>query len=146
MSAARERLCQAKIAAEKAMLYEKRSRAMETRVKLLELEMKQKQFEFQHQLELAKLEAEKDVEEAEERTEMAKLECKLAERELSGLSSEENRSERHSAETCMNVDKNPGTVTGANPQLVSFQGVFGNLSIRAVFPISSASSHAFAPT
>ena len=37
-------------------------------------------------------------------------------------------------------------MTGANPQLVSFQGVFGNLSIRAVFPISSASSHAFAPT
>jgi len=56
MSAARARLCQAKIAAEKAMLYEKqteqkRTRAMETRVKLLELEMKQKQFECQHQLE-----------------------------------------------------------------------------------------------
>ena len=70
----------------------------------------------------------------------------MAERELSGLLSKENRSERHSAETCTNVDKNPGTITEANPQLVSFQGVFGNLSIRAVFPISSASSHAFAPT
>ena len=46
-------------------------------MKLLELEMKQKQFEFQHWLELAKLEAEKDVEEARERTEMAELECKL---------------------------------------------------------------------
>ena len=73
MSAASARLCQAKIAAEKAMLYEKqteqkRTGAMQTRVKLFELEMKQKQFKFQHQLELAKLEAEKDVEEAGERT------------------------------------------------------------------------------
>ena len=84
--------------------------------------MKQKQFEFQHQLELAKLEAEKDVEEAEERTEMAKLECQLAERELSGLLSEENRPERHSAKTGVNVEKSPGTMTEANPQLVSFQG------------------------
>ena len=132
------------------MLYEKqteqkRTRAMETRVKLLELEMKQKQLEFQHQFELAKLEAEKDVEEARERTEMAELECKLAERELSGLLSEENRSERHSAKTGTNVDKNPGAMTEANPQLVSFQGVFGisDLSTRAVFPISSASSHAY---
>jgi len=79
---------------------------------------------------------------------MAELEYKLAERELSGLLPEENWSERHSAKTGTNVDKNPGTMTEANPRLVSFHGVFGNsdLSIRAVFPISSASSHAFAPT
>ena len=78
---------------------------------------------------------------------MAELECRLAEREPSGLLSEGNRSEYHSAKTGTNVDKNPGTMTEANPQLVSFQGVFGNsdLSIHAVFPISSASSHAFAP-
>ena len=47
--------------------------------------MKQKQFELHHKLELAKLEAKKEVEEARERTEMATLECKLAEHELSGL-------------------------------------------------------------
>ena len=43
----------------------------------------------------------------------------------------------------MNVDKNPGTMTEVNPQLVSFQGVFGNsdLSTHAVSPISSASYH-----
>ena len=55
------------------------------------------------------------MEEARERTEMAELECKLAERELSGLLPEENRPERHSAKTGMNVDKNPGTMTEANP-------------------------------
>ena len=77
--------------------------------------MKQKQFEFQHQLELVKLEAEKEVEEARERIEMAELECKLAERELSGLLPEESRPERHSAKTGMNVDKNPVTMSEANP-------------------------------
>ena len=90
------------------------------------------------------------MEEARERTEMAELECKLAESELSGLLSEEteNRPERHSAKTDTNVDRSPGTMTEAIPQLVSFHGFFGNseLSTRAVFPISSASSHAFAPT
>ena len=40
---------------------------------------------------IRKLEAEQEVGEAIERTEMAELECKLAERELSGLLSEENR-------------------------------------------------------
>ena len=56
-------------------------RSIDLRVKLLELEMRQKQFEFQHQLELAKLDAVRQVEEAREKTEMAQLECKLAERE-----------------------------------------------------------------
>ena len=95
LSAASARINQAKIAVEKATLIEKqteqkRARALETRVKLLELKMKQKQFEFQHQLELAKLDAEMEMEEARERTEMAELECKLAEREFSGLLSEGN--------------------------------------------------------
>ena len=153
LSAASARLYQAKIAVERATLLEKqteqkRTRTIEARVKLLELEMKQKQFVFQHQLELAKLQAEKEVEEARERTEMAELECKLAGRELSGLLPEENRPERHIAKTGMNVDKNPGTMTEANPQPVSFQGISGisDSSTRALFPISRAPSHAFAPT
>ncbi|XP_068750831.1 uncharacterized protein [Montipora capricornis] len=50
--------------------------------------MRQKQFEFQHQLELAKLEAERQLDEAREKTEMAQLECKLEEREYSCLLSE----------------------------------------------------------
>ena len=41
------------------------------KVKLLELEIKQKQFEFQHQLELAKLDAKEETDQARERTEMA---------------------------------------------------------------------------
>ena len=57
---------------------------------------------------------------------MAELECKLGERELSGLLSEENRPERHSAKTGVNVDKSKDTMTEANPQLVSFQGVSEN--------------------
>lgn len=50
--------------------------------------MRQKQFECQHQIELAKLEAERQDGEAGEKTEMAPLECKLAEREYSCLLSE----------------------------------------------------------
>ena len=88
------------------------------------------------------------MKETRERTEMAELECKLAERELSGLLPEENRPERHIAKTGMKVDKNPGTMTEANPQPVSFQGVSGisDSSTRAMFPISRAPAHAFAPT
>ena len=65
-------------------------------------------------MELEKLEAEKELGEARERTEMAELECTLDERELSG------------AKTGMNVGKSPGTMTEANWQLVSFQGVSRN--------------------
>ena len=63
-------------------------RSIDLRVNLLELEMRQKQFECQHQIELAKLEAERQDGEAGEKTEMAPLECKLAEREYSCLLSE----------------------------------------------------------
>ena len=93
ISTASPRLEPARIAVEKAVLVEKqteqkRMRSIDLRIKLLELEMRQKQFEFQHQLELAKLEAERQVDEAREKTEMAQLECKLAEHEYSCLLSE----------------------------------------------------------
>ena len=69
---ASSRLEQARIAVEKAVPIEKQMEQkhvglMNLWVELLELEMQQKQFEFQHQLELAKLEAERQVEEARER-------------------------------------------------------------------------------
>ena len=72
ISMASSRPEQARIAVKKAVPIEKQMeqkhvRLMNLRVKLLELEMRQKQFEFQHQLELAKLEAERQVEEARER-------------------------------------------------------------------------------
>lgn len=150
--AASARINQAKIAVEKVTLIEKqteqkRARALETRVKLLELEMKQKQFEFQHQLELAKLDAEKEMEEARERTEMAELECKLAECEFSVLLSEGNRPEQHNAKMDTNIDENPTSFTEAISQLFSSQVVSGNSNPlrRVVFPISCASSHALPP-
>ena len=121
--------------------------------------MKQKQFEFQHQLELAKLDAEKDVEEARERTEMAELECKLAEREFSCLLSEENRPERLSVEKDIDIDGNFTSATDAGPQLVFPPAVSTQLASTprdhanpvlftssAMFPILSTSFHAFPPT
>ena len=93
ISTASSRLERARIAFEKAVLIEKQTEqkrvgSVDLRVKLLELEMRQKQFEFQHQLQLAKLEAERQVDEAREKTEMAQLECKLAKHEYSCLLSE----------------------------------------------------------
>ena len=56
------------------------------------MEMNQKQLE----LEMVKLEAEKDVAEAKERTEVAKLEAELAENEYSELMLNANSSSHHS--------------------------------------------------
>ena len=147
LSAASSRLREAKIAAEKAALVEKqtekkRSRTIAMKVKLLELEMKQKQFEFQHQLELAKLDAEKEAEEARERTELADLEFKLAEREFSCLQFEENPPERHSFNRNIDIDGNFTSVSDAGPQVVYPQAVSTQLgSIAQV-----CSTQPFSPT
>ena len=147
LSAASSRLREAKIAAEKAALVEKqteqkRSRTIAMKVKLLELEMKQKQFEFQHQLELAKLDAEKEAEEARERTELADLEFKLAEREFSGLQFEENPPERRSFNRNIDIDRNFTSVSDAGPQVVYPQAVSTKLgSIAQV-----CSTQPFSPT
>ena len=147
LSAASSRLREAKIAAEKVALVEKqteqkRSRTIAMKVKLLELEMKQKQFEFQHQLELAKLDAEKEAEEARERTELADLEFKLAEREFSGLQFEENPPERRSFNRNIDIDSNFTSVSDAGPQVVYPQAVSTQLgSIAQV-----CSTQPFSPT
>ena len=147
LSAASSRLREAKIAAEKAALVEKqteqkRLRTIAMKVKLLELEMKQKQFEFQHQLELAKLDAEKEAEEARERTELADLEFKLAEREFSCLRFEENPPERHSFNRNIDIDGNFTSVSNAGPQVVYPQAVSTQLgSIAQV-----CSTQPFSPT
>ena len=147
LSAASWRLREAKIAAEKAALVEKqteqkRSRTIAMKVKLLELEMKQKQFEFQHQLELAKLDAEKEAEEARERTELADLEFKLAEHEFSGLQFEETPPERHSLYRNIDNDGNFTSVSDAGLQVVYPQAVSTQLgSIAQV-----CSTQPFSPT
>lgn len=46
---------------------------MEIEIKRLEMEMNQKQFELKQQLELAKLEADRDIYKAKEKTELAEL-------------------------------------------------------------------------
>ena len=58
---------------------------MEIEIKGLEMEMNQKQFQLKHQLELAKLEADRDISKAKEKTELAELEAKFAEGEFSQL-------------------------------------------------------------
>ena len=70
---------------------QKRKRSIEIEVNCLEMDMRQKQLE----LELVKLEAEKDVAETKERTEVAKLEAKLAENEYSELMFNANSSSHH---------------------------------------------------
>ena len=162
LSAESLRLHEAKIAAEKAALLEKqteqkRARTIAMKFKLLELEMKQKQFEFQHQLELAKLDAEKEAEEARERTEVADLECKLAEREFSCLLLEENRPERHSVNR--DIDGNFTSTTDAGPPVVLPQAVSTQLGSTAqdcthpvlstrsaIYPTWCTSFHASPPT
>ena len=47
---------------------------MEIEIKRLEMEMNQKQFQFKHQLEFAKLEADRDISKAKEKAELAELE------------------------------------------------------------------------
>ena len=112
------------------------------KVKLLELEMKQKQFEFQHQLELAKLDAEKEAEEARERTELADLVFKFTEREFSGLQFEENPPERRSFNRNIDIDRNFTSVSDAGPQVVYPQAVSTKLgSIAQV-----CSTQPFSPT
>ena len=49
------------------------------------MEMNQKQFELKQQLELAKLEADRDISKATEKAELAELEAKFAEAEFSQL-------------------------------------------------------------
>lgn len=78
LSEAGERLHNTKVAAAKAALMEKqteskRKRSMEIEIKRLEMEMNQKQFELKQQLELAKLEADRDIYKAKEKTELAEL-------------------------------------------------------------------------
>ena len=58
---------------------------MEIEIKCLEMEMNQKQFELKQQLELAKLEADRDISKEKEKAELAELEAKLAEAEFSQL-------------------------------------------------------------
>ena len=91
LSEAGERLHNTKMAAAKAALMEKqtelkRERAVEIEIKRLEMEMNQKQFELKQQLELAKLEADRDISKAKEKAELAELEAKFAEAEFSQLS------------------------------------------------------------
>ena len=90
LSEAGERLHNTKMAAAKAALMEKqtelkRKRSVEIEIKRLEMEMNQKQFELKQQLELAKLEADRDISKAKERAKLAELEAKFAEAELSQL-------------------------------------------------------------
>ena len=47
---------------------------MEIEIKRLEMEMNQKQFQFKQQLELAKLNADRDISRAKEKAELAELE------------------------------------------------------------------------
>ena len=88
------------------------------------------------------------MEEARERTEIAELECKLAEHEFSGLLSEENQSEQHSAKMNTHIDENPASCTEAILQLLLSQVVSrnSNPSARIVFPISRTYSYALAST
>ena len=74
LSEAGERLHNTKMAAAKAALMEKqtelkRKRSVEIEIKRLEMEMNQKQFELKQQLELAKLEADRDISKAKEKAE-----------------------------------------------------------------------------
>ena len=90
LSEAGERLHNTKMAAAKAALMEKqtelkRKRSVEIEIKRLEMEMNQKQFELKQQLELAKLEADRDISKAKEKAELAELEAKFAEAEFSQL-------------------------------------------------------------
>ena len=82
LSEASARRLKVKVAAAKAAMVEKqieqkRRRSLEIEVKRLEFETKQ-EFEVTQQLELAKLEADQDVAEAKEKTEMAELEALLS--------------------------------------------------------------------
>ena len=90
LSEAGERLHNTKMAAAKAALMEKqtelkRKRSVEIEIKRLEMEMNQKQFELKQQLELAKLEVDRDISKAKEKAELAELEAKFAEAEFSQL-------------------------------------------------------------
>ena len=90
LSEAGEGLHNTKIAAAKAALMEKqtelkRKRSVEIEIKRLEMEMNQKQFELKQQLELAKLEADRDISKVKEKAELAELEAKFAEAEFSQL-------------------------------------------------------------
>ena len=78
LSEAGERLHNTKMAAAKAALMEKqtelkRKRSVEIEIKRLEMKMNQKQFKLKQQLELAKLEADRDISKAEEKAELAKF-------------------------------------------------------------------------
>ena len=78
LSEAGERLHNTKMAAAKASSMEeqtelKRKRSGEIEVKRLEMEMNQKQFELKQELELAKLEAVRDISKAKEKAELADL-------------------------------------------------------------------------
>ena len=97
LSEASARLHDTRMAVVKAALgakqtEQKRKRSIEIEVKRLEMEMNQKQLE----LEIVKLDVEKDVAEVKERTELAKLEAKLAENEYSELLFDANSSLHHS--------------------------------------------------
>ena len=90
LSEAGKRLHNTKMTAEKAALMKnqtelKRKRSVEIEIKRLEMEMNQKQFELKQQLELAKLEADRDISKAKEKAELAELEAKFAEAEFSQL-------------------------------------------------------------
>ena len=85
-----ERFHNMNMAAAKAALMEKqtelkRKRSVEIEIKRLEMEMNQKQFELKQQLELAKLEADRNISKATEKAELAELEAKFAEAEFSQL-------------------------------------------------------------
>ena len=81
LSEAGERLHNTNMAAANAALMGKqtelkRKRSVEIEIKRLEMEMNQKQFELKQQLELAKLEADRDISKTKETLELAELEAK----------------------------------------------------------------------
>ena len=148
VSEAGERIHNTKMAAAKAALMEKQTelkskRSVEIEIKRLEMEMNQKQFELKQQLELARLEADRDISYAKEKAELAELEAKFAEAEFLQLLLNGNLSPRR---TFNSVELTPG-ITPVNSSLVvpsvSTQASTFPATPRRVYTFPAAHAHPF---
>lgn len=138
----------AKIDAAKALLMqqqaeERSKKLVELEVKKVEMEIKRTELELQHQLELTKLEAEREVMAARDQVELANLEAALAEQEMEGIKWSPNLDLQDSKSQSSRVGANNVPVTKpshtSTPGLVNAQTSNTLISGNTYFKVPSVS-------
>ena len=122
---------------------ERSKKLVELEVKKVEMEIKRTELELQHQLELTKLEAEREVMAARDQVELVNLEAWLAEQEMEGIKWSPNLDLQDSMSQSSRIGANNVPVTKPShtsiPRLVNAQTSNTLISRNTYFKVPSVS-------